>query len=335
MEDIFQKRECESSNLFKYCPKALNRLLVDIVDMVIIVLDKDLKIQKYNKAFANMLIYSTEKIEGLNLSELLKKETKLELPLVGGMRKQNLKFKSEVIAQEKWMGFPFNCYIINEDDWYLIAGRHELPEREEYFKELTKLNNQMSNKTRELTQKNIELKRTRAKIEKLLRTDELTGISNRRAFIEFFKKIFSLAKRHAYSLSLVTIDLDNFKEINDSFGHKAGDEVLEKVGKLLADNIRQEDMAARIGGDEFSVLLPETTQEKAVEFARRLKSKIEQIDLDGISHELSASFGVAELGTEESMDEFLQRADRNLYKAKKAGKNKITFNNKKTRKDEK
>jgi diguanylate cyclase (GGDEF)-like protein len=282
-----------------------------------------------------MLIYSTEKIEGLNLSELLKKETKLELPLVGGMRKQNLKFKSEVIAQEKWMGFPFNCYIINEDDWYLIAGRHELPEREEYFKELTKLNNQMSNKTRELTQKNIELKRTRAKIEKLLRTDELTGISNRRAFIEFFKKIFSLAKRHAYSLSLVTIDLDNFKEINDSFGHKAGDEVLEKVGKLLADNIRQEDMAARIGGDEFSVLLPETTQEKAVEFARRLKSKIEQIDLDGISHELSASFGVAELGTEESMDEFLQRADRNLYKAKKAGKNKITFNNKKTRKDEK
>ncbi len=315
----------KENSLLEYCPKAIDRLLVDLVDMVIVVFDRDLKVQKYNRAFVNMLIYSEEEIKGLKFSELLEEDVKLKLPLQGRTRKQVLKFKKEVIAQEKWLGFPFDCYLINEDDIYFLAGNHQLPDREKYFKELTKLNNQLTNKTRELTQKNIELKKSREIIEKLLRTDELTGISNRRAFNEFYEKIYSLTRRHDSALSLVIIDLNNFKEINDTFGHKAGDEVLKTVGKLLADNIRQEDMAARIGGDEFSVLLPKSCREEAVEFVERIRLEFEDLNLDGISYEISASFGVAELDDQESMDEFLKRGDINLYKAKNMDKNKIGF----------
>ncbi len=323
MDNMSQKKESKQDSLLEYCPEALNRLLVDLVVMVIVIFDSNLIIQKYNKAFAEMLIYSEEEIKGLKFSELLEKDIELRLPHQGSTSKQVFKFKREVIAQEKWLGFPFNCYIINEDNMFLLSGSYQLPEREKYFKELTKLNNQLTNTTRELTQKNIELNKTRAKIEKLLRTDELTGISNRRAFMEFLKKIYSLSKRHNSSLSMVTVDLDNFKIINDTFGHQAGDEVLKAVGNLLADNIRQEDMAARIGGDEFSVLLPETKQEEAIEFAKRFKLGIEELSLDGISHELSASFGVAELRDEESIGEFLRRADKNLYRAKDTNRNKM------------
>ncbi len=92
---------------------------------------------------------------------------------------------------------------------------------------------------------------------------------------------------------------------------------------MLAENIRQEDMAARIGGDEFNILLPETSLEKAAEFAERLRVKIDQLDLDDISHKLSASFGVVELDEDESKDELLQRADENLYHAKETGKDRI------------
>lgn len=313
--------ENNQENLLEYCPEAFNRFLVELSDMIIVVLDKDLKIRKYNKAFANMLVYSEEEIIGLNFSELLEEAINLKLPSHGRTRKQQLKFKNQVIAREKWLGFSFDCYIINEDDWYLLTGSYQLPEREEYFKKLTKLNNQLTNKTRELTSKNLELKKSREIIEKLLRTDELTGISNRRAFNEFFEKIYSLARRHASPLSLVIIDLDDFKIINDTYGHKAGDQVLKAVGKLLAATIRQEDIAARIGGDEFTVLLPETGINEANEFVSRVNLKLEELSLDEIPYKLSASFGVAELNQKETMDEFFRRADKNLYIAKNSNKN--------------
>ncbi len=320
MGNMSREKENEQSDLLEYCPAALNRLLVDIVDMVIVILDEDLRVQKYNRYFANMIAHPQGEIEGLAFDKLLEQDGELKLPLQGGERRQNLKFNREKIRKEKLAGSPFSCQIIREDDWYLLAGRPQLPEREEYFEKLTKLNNELVNKARELTKKNVELEKARSRIEELLRTDDLTGISNRRAFMEFFEKIFSLSRRHSSSLSLVMIDLDNFKEINDSFGHQTGDKVLIKTGELLADNVRQEDMAARIGGDEFSVLLPETSQKEAVDFARRLRVKIEEIKLEGVSHRLSASFGVAELGEEESRKEFMQRADENLYKAKNSGK---------------
>ena len=320
IEEIFQECKNETENLIKYCPEALNKYLVNLVDSIIVVFDKDLKVQKYNKSFADMLIYTEEEINRLYLSDLLDDEINLKLPEQGRTRKQVLKFKNEVITREKWLGFPFDCYIINEDGLYLLAGSHRPPEKEEYYRELTKLNNQLANKTRKLTRKNLELKKSREIIEKLLRTDELTGISNRRAFNEFFEKIYSLARRHDSPLSLVIIDLDDFKIINDTYGHKTGDQVLKTTGKLLADNIRQEDMAARIGGDEFTVLLPNTKEEETAEFVRRLNLELEKLNLNEISQKLSASFGVAELNEKETMDEFFRRADKNLYIAKDSKK---------------
>ena len=323
MRNIPQEHENNQNEMLEYCPAALNKLLVDIVDIVIVIMDKDLRVLEYNRAFADMIAYSAREIIGLDLHELLENDMGLKLPGQGELKEQNLKFRNEIIRNEKMIGFPLKCYIISESEWYLLAGRHQLPERDEFFQKLTKLNNELVNKTRELTKKNVELEKTRARIEELLRTDELTGISNRRAFMEFYEKFYSLSRRHSSLLSMVMIDLDNFKEINDTYGHNAGDEVLKKIGELLAENIRQEDMAARIGGDEFNILLPETSLEKAAEFAERLRVKIDQLDLDDISHKLSASFGVVELDEDESKDELLQRADENLYHAKETGKDRI------------
>jgi diguanylate cyclase (GGDEF)-like protein len=151
------------------------------------------------------------------------------------------------------------------------------------------------------------------------RIDALTGLANRRALEEILAAEISRAHRFAHQLAVVLLDLDRFKEINDSFGHGAGDVMLRAVSRLLTSLARQGDTVARWGGEEFVVVLPETDLVGAQRFAERLRRTIEAHSVGDMK--TSASCGVATMLPEDNVDALLGAADQALYQAKSNGRN--------------
>ena len=159
-------------------------------------------------------------------------------------------------------------------------------------------------------------------ISRLAVTDELTSLNNRRFFNESFSKAVSAARRHRQPLSLISIDLDHFKKVNDTFGHTMGDLVLKEFSLSLKMMVRVEDIACRLGGEEFIVLLPNTTSEASVVLADRMRCSFEQYPRT-TTPVVTASFGVAQLQEGEDEDALLRRVDAALYRAKNEGRNRV------------
>ena len=159
-------------------------------------------------------------------------------------------------------------------------------------------------------------------------TDELTGLPNNRAFRETIDREASRAERFGHELSLIILDVDNFKAVNDTYGHLQGDEVLRLIGKLLLEEPRAVDEPARYGGEEFVVALPETGTEGAVEIAERIRERLETseiplLDGNGVL-KVTASFGTATVPLSAStVRQLFSAADEALYEAKRAGKNRV------------
>lgn len=152
-------------------------------------------------------------------------------------------------------------------------------------------------------------------ITEISETDDMLDIYNRSKFIEVLKGEVYRCQRYNHSLSLIMLDLDCFKGINDKFGHQYADEVLIKVTDIIDNEIREIDLFARYGGDEFMILNPETKLEDAVKLARRLKDKVKNTNFAKID-KLTISFGVVELKSKDDVDSFIKRVDDALYKAK-------------------
>lgn len=162
-------------------------------------------------------------------------------------------------------------------------------------------------------------------------TDSLTGLCNRRAFFAGMEQVLALSSRHLRPVSIMLADIDHFKDVNDTFGHQAGDAVLRHVAQLIRRTLRASDMAARVGGEEFALLLPETGRAGAFRMADRLRLAIaEDICIHGEQPiPITISFGLACLeahhsGDAPSCDEFLRAADSALYASKRAGRNRVS-----------
>jgi diguanylate cyclase (GGDEF)-like protein/PAS domain S-box-containing protein len=178
-----------------------------------------------------------------------------------------------------------------------------------------------------------EHKRLEQELQRQARVDYLTGLTNRRHFIELAGMELTRVHRYGGELSLIMFDLDRFKRINDAHGHDVGDLVLKKIAQVSLDTMREADSVGRLGGEEFVILLPQTGSQQAVEAAERLRlavSKQEVILENGTSLRFTASFGVATLygvtensGSEERIDSLLIRADAAMYEAKKSGRNAV------------
>ncbi len=170
----------------------------------------------------------------------------------------------------------------------------------------------------------LKLNKAMQHADKLARTDVLTGLNNRRAFFEQAQKVDELAKRHNHKYTVIMVDLDRFKLINDNYGHATGDLVIIEQAKIINQVIRSTDIAGRVGGEEFAIVLPETLLFEARELAERLRAKVESACLDNNKEVLTftASFGIAELlSSDNSFDDVLSRADMALYQAKEHGRN--------------
>ena len=153
--------------------------------------------------------------------------------------------------------------------------------------------------------------------------DQLTGLYNRQKFHDVFTKEIRRNKRYGSSLSLIIFDIDNFKPLNDTFGHTVGDTILKGIASVVAINLRQTDTIVRWGGEEFIALLPETDLETALSVAEKLKESISQIEFSAINQPVTASFGVAMLNETDTESSFIHRADEALYEAKRNGKNQV------------
>ena len=154
-------------------------------------------------------------------------------------------------------------------------------------------------------------------------TDHLTGLANRRRFERQLEREVGRVQRFEHPFSLLMLDLDNFKSLNDSFGHDTGDEAIRRIGKVLREGTRGIDLAARIGGEEFAVLLVETNKHGGYEVAERLRNAIKQIDIPQAG-QITASFGVAECPTDaQTAADILKVADVALYEAKRSGRDRV------------
>jgi diguanylate cyclase (GGDEF)-like protein len=162
-------------------------------------------------------------------------------------------------------------------------------------------------------------------ITRLASTDDLTGLHNRRSFNDFFDLALSAARRHDHPLSLISIDLDNFKSVNDTFGHHVGDQLLKEFAALMRNLVRTEDVAVRWGGDEFIILLPHATGEAAYALSERLREAFET-NSDWLAPlSVTISIGVAQLNDGESGDALICRTDDALYCAKYEGRNRVVM----------
>ena len=157
-------------------------------------------------------------------------------------------------------------------------------------------------------------------------TDDLTSLANRRRFVEALEDELSRAQRFDTDLAVVIADLDDFKSVNDRFGHEFGNDVLRAFGEVMRASLRDIDVAARLGGEEFAVLLPQTDLDGGIALADRLREEVAAATLtapDGSPLHVTASFGVAAFPPTPSVDDLLRVADSALYRAKAMGKNRV------------
>jgi diguanylate cyclase (GGDEF)-like protein len=288
--------------------------------LVIILLDLDKIILAGNAGFSRLL-GEPEIWRGQPLALFLEPacvDALKAFPAAGGEVQVRLTF---LLGAAK--GLILTCQVMHYGSGYIIFGEKPLPSQNEVILQLSQLTSELTDISRELAQKNRELAKANAAITQLLRTDALTGLANRRFLMEALAPTLAAAQRHRLPLSLIMVDLDHFKAINDTWGHDVGDAVLQGFGQILQQETRQEDLTARYGGEEFVILLPYTDREGARRLAARIQEKLAAKEFPGLDRPVTASFGIAQLAAGDDAAALLKRADQALYLAKARGRDRV------------
>lgn len=169
----------------------------------------------------------------------------------------------------------------------------------------------------------LSLETAHCQLLQMSRKDQLTGLYNRASISEFLKAEIERSRRYQQPLSVVMVDIDHFKRVNDALGHDAGDKVLSKVAAVLGHNLRKPDVVGRWGGEEFLLLAPGSEARAAEKLSERLRQQLKEIPGSEIAAPITACFGVAELEAEQSPDDLLYVADMALYEAKRLGRDRV------------
>lgn len=278
-------------------------IITEYVHDAIIMLDSEGCITFWNPAAERLLGYSKEEVMGAELHRLVINDEKVYHLYKEGFKKFQQTGKGAVLGKtielkakhkkghEIYVELSLSAVKIN-NAWHAIGILRDITERKKFEKLIYKQSI----------------------------TDSLTNIYNRRFFMQMLEKEIERTKRNGKSFSLIMFDLDHFKKINDNFGHAMGDVVLKRVAETVKRRIRKTDYFARWGGEEFIILLPETSVNNAVKVAEELREHISSMKLPVVGH-VTASFGVAGFKEQDTIDSILVRVDDLLYEAKKAGRN--------------
>lgn len=204
----------------------------------------------------------------------------------------------------------------------LLKRNDEIGELAKATKEYLLQSDKIKQYVNELEVKANELRNANAKIRKLLETDSLTNLLSRHVLVEQFDRLIKQSKENFTPLSVIFMDLDNFKKVNDIHGHLTGDNLLKKIGEIVTSSLRESDFPIRYGGDEIIILLPNTTKENATIIAERIRKRIENELYD--KYGVTASIGVTELLPSDDFDSLITRVDNLAYNSKNNKKNKVT-----------
>lgn len=283
------------------------------------IFDSDFRIIRVNEAYAQMKNRPAEELIGMKCYEVLaERDSMCEGCVVGKtLDSADPCAKDKLVTRqdgtEIWMEI-YTYPILDEDD----KVSHVI----EYTRDITE-----RRKTED------EKRRLIDKLDHLSKTDGLTGMINRRALTDCLAYEIDRAERYHSELALILCDVDNFKEINDTYGHDAGDRALQTLSATLKTILRKIDIAGRYGGDEFMLILPETTVRGAESLAEKLLSAVRDTELrlaDGKHIRLSMSIGIAGLEADsdgENIDSFVKRADDAMYASKQGGKDRVSVVN--------
>lgn len=304
LEDVIEKANCTAMEA--EVMSAEMNIIFNASSDGICVLDNDKKVMRINDAFAQMIQVDKLEAEGLLCQDLFSpnmcgvKFCLLELVQTTGK-------STEVEINHERPGEEPRTYIVTGTPLLGFAG--EPIGVVESYKDIT----QRKSMEREL--------------KRMATFDELTGAYNRAYFMESAQKDFARFRRYGFPLSFISFDLDHFKKINDTYGHAAGDKVLSQVGRLARRDLRDSDILGRLGGEEFAVILVESTLKEAETVAHRIRESFLE---DAVEHQdqqikYTASFGVAELEEGEDIEGLMARADDALYQAKNSGRNQVKF----------
>lgn len=196
-----------------------------------------------------------------------------------------------------------------------------------HYRAMQHLETQVQQRTQQLELALAEAEHLKRRYEELSTVDELTGLHNRRFFFTEAEAALARALRYRHPFCLMLVDLDFFKQINDTFGHPAGDEVLRCCARTLRESVRETDVVARLGGEELIIVLPNTTEPAAMQLAERLRSTLAArvVRWDGAAISFTASFGVTAIaaGVEASIEQVYRATDDALYAAKELGRNRV------------
>lgn len=222
----------------------------------------------------------------------------------------------------------FSCHSLigtvhREGDKLIIVAEHEVTELERLNAQVIQFNEQLAETQRKLGRNERRLRGSEARLLALSMTDSLTGLANRRRLDEFLPEAFQRAQRYGEPFSIIMADVDHFKRINDCHGHATGDVVLQHFGSLLSSSLRAIDLVACIGGEEFVLVLAATALDAAMICAQRLCADTPTLRLPVLHAALTASFGVVQYQAGDTIASLLMHADKALYVAKNAGRNRV------------
>jgi diguanylate cyclase (GGDEF)-like protein/PAS domain S-box-containing protein len=301
----------------------LQRVALEAASEAIVITDASGSIEWANQAFTALTGYALEEVLGVN-PRILKS---------GMMDRKFYKLLwSTILKGEKWSGELWNLRkdgnvyceemhiapvrAVNESISNFVAVKHDITERKEAEAEAERAKEG-------LVTLNKELRAANESILKISQTDALTGLANRRTIDQRMHQEMARAERLGCSFSVILGDLDHFKSINDEFGHLVGDRVLVAVAAILGKQARPYDLPARFGGEEFMVLLPESTLADAMTIAQRIRSAIYEVVVPGMERRITMSLGISTWGHGDTSGGLIGRADVALYQAKRRGRNRV------------
>lgn len=314
--DVILKNDKSS---IKLAINALDRTLKNYDTTILIVDDMKLSRRVMSKSLKKINLNILEAKDGQEALDILEKNenitivvTDYEMPIMDGL---DLTFKIREKFKKDQVGIIAVSGIESKDivSKFLKFGANDFIHKPFTDSEITTRVNS-----------NLELLDLFSRIKELGNTDYLTGAYNRRYFFESGHAIFSKAKRKVKPLAVATIDIDNFKNINDSYGHDVGDVAIKEIKTVLDKNLRESDLMARFGGEEFCILLEDISIEDTKTLFEKIRKCFESnmIETHGIIVSYTVSIGIR-FGINESLEEMIKISDKALYEAKESGRNKV------------
>ncbi len=216
-----------------------------------------------------------------------------------------------------------NGSVFRFNDKLLVVGEYDIADLERLNSTVIELNEELAQLQRDLVKVNRDLKRKEKKITQMMLTDPMTGIANRRHYEQKVVEEIQRHQRYKNPLSFAMGDIDLFKSVNDTYGHDVGDVVINRFAHCLRDSKRASDFVARVGGEEFILIMPHTTLEQAHLVIDRIRKLFSEEKYDAIERAITASFGVTELKENDTPECLVKRSDQGLYEAKETGRNKV------------